>query len=159
MLTRGSALPENPTATWVVSVALRRVDGAVLMQRRRLDRAHGGLWEFPGGKVEPGESAEEACVRELAEELGVEIDTAVLDVVGFASDPARRLVILLYTAARWRGEPRCLDGEEIGWFAPGDLARLAMPPLDYPLARALCLHISGLPSSGAGPKGASPARP
>ena len=141
------ALPENPTVIWVAAVALVRNDGRVLMQRRRRDRAHGGLWEFPGGKIERGESPEFACQREIAEELGLWLKPAALRPVGFASAAQLRqpglqpLVILLYSCRLWRGEPRCLDDEEIDWFAPQALAGLAMPPLDYPLAVALQLHI------------------
>lgn len=127
----------------VVAVALIGADGRVLMQRRRLGRAHGGLWEFPGGKIEPGETAEGAAAREIAEELGLVIRAESLRPVGFASEPAprddgqRAPLILLFRCADWAGEPLCLDAEEIAWVAPEALAALAMPPLDYPLARAL----------------------
>lgn len=132
-----------PTITIVVAVALIRNDGCVLMQRRPIAKAHGGLWEFPGGKVEPGESLESALSREIREELGIELEPVGLAPLTFASDPRHPqtpredIVILLYTCRHWEGEPRCLDAEEIGWFAPDALADLAMPPLDYPLARAL----------------------
>ena len=127
----------------VVAVALIGSDGRVLMQQRRFKAMHGGLWEFPGGKVEPSESPESALLREIDEELGIRIDSQSLIATAFASDPALppapRVphVILLYTCRRWDGEPRCLDGEQIAWVQPGDLAGLAMPPLDYPLARQL----------------------
>ena len=136
-------MTRNPTVILVVAVALVGRDGRVLMQRRRLGAAHGGLWEFPGGKVEPGETPEAAAAREIAEELGVELPAAALEPVGFATDPAQPPqprqphLILLYACRSWQGAPRCLDGEEIGWFAPKALAGLAMPPLDYPLAQSL----------------------
>lgn len=138
----------GPNIVWVVAVALVAPDRRVLMQRRRLDRAHGGLWEFPGGKIEAGEAPEAAAAREMFEELGVDLDPAALQAVSFASDsataptpgspsPRAPHVILLYACRRWQGEPTCLDAEQIGWFAPDQLEQLAMPPLDYPLARAL----------------------
>lgn len=113
------------------------------MQRRRLESAHGGLWEFPGGKIEAGESPETALLREIEEELAVALDPASLEPLTFASDPAlppaprAPHVILLYTCWRWTGAPRAEEGAAIDWFAPADIPGLAMPPLDYPLARAL----------------------
>ena len=127
----------------VVAAALVRPDGCVLLHRRALEAVHGGLWEFPGGKVSDGETAEFALVRELDEELGILVDERELEPAGFASGltegetQARALVILLYTCTQWHGEPRCIEGAEIGWFEPGTIDALAMPPLDYPLARQL----------------------
>ena len=127
----------------VTAVALRAENGRILMQRRRQDRIHGGLWEFPGGKVEPGESPEVAIIREIDEELGIALDEMELSPLAFASGPAdppvseNPLVILLYTCRKWHGEPECRDGEEIRWFLPEELSSLDMPPLDRPLARAL----------------------
>ncbi len=131
------------TLILVVAVALIRSDGRVLMQRRREDTMHGGLWEFPGGKVKARETAEQALIREVREELALALDPAGIAPFAFVSDPAlppaprEPYVILLYTCRSWQGEPRCLAGEELGWFAPGDLTGLAMPPLDVPLAMAL----------------------
>lgn len=127
----------------VVAAALIDDQGRVLMQRRRHGSAHGGLWEFPGGKIEPGESPESALLREIDEELAIALDPQSLAPLTFASDPALPSapraphVILLYTCRRWHGEPEARAGEEIAWFAPEALADLAMPPLDYPLAEAV----------------------
>ena len=124
-------------------MALIDGDGRVLMQRRRLGSEHGGLWEFPGGKVEAGETPQIAALREIEEELGVRLDPAGLAPLTFAADslpaeaPRRSYVILLYTCRTWRGDLECRDGEELRWFAAGALARLEMPPLDYPLAKAV----------------------
>ena len=130
-------LKKNPTMIPVVAVALVAQSGQVLMQQRRLGGAHGGLWEFPGGKVEPDETPADALIREIAEELGIALDSAALTPLTFATDPGQPHVILLYTCQCWSGEPQCLEGEAIGWFAPDALLQLAMPPLDSPLARAV----------------------
>lgn len=129
----------------VVAVALIGEGGRILMQQRRFAAEHGGLWEFPGGKVEPGETPEHAAARELAEELGVAIDPVALRPVGFASGEStgkggapRPLVILLYACAEWQGTPQAFDAQAIAWHAPQSLSGLQMPPLDYPLAEALC---------------------
>lgn len=127
----------NPTVIAVVAAALVSADGLVLMHRRRLGSQYGGLWEFPGGKVESGESNHLALVREISEELGVALDAAAIADVAQAGDAESGIVIDLYIARAWIGEPRCLDGEEIAWFRPEELTGLAMPPLDVPLAEAL----------------------
>lgn len=149
-LTRLGKLENLSTQTVVSAVALIDHAGFVLMQRRKASGEHGGLWEFPGGKVEPGESHEGAAVREMAEELGVGLLATNLNFIAEASnhelgdDPAmpgqpRKLVIALYSSREWAGTASPLDAEELGWFRPDQLAQLDMPPLDYPLARALCL--------------------
>jgi 8-oxo-dGTP diphosphatase len=134
----------------VVAVALMRTDGRILMQQRNFSSEHGGLWEFPGGKVEPGETPENAGVRELEEELAVRIDPAALAPVSFASGwtaqgraPRRPLVILLYACDAWEGTPHAREAEAIAWHAPAAIGDLRMPPLDYPLADALCGFLAG----------------
>lgn len=92
--------------------------------------------------MEPGESPEGAAIRELEEELALELDAASLEPVGFASGGAgagaRSLVILLYACREWRGQPLPHEAEALDWYMPEAIAALAMPPLDYPLANALC---------------------
>jgi 8-oxo-dGTP diphosphatase len=127
-------LPNFPTWLWVVAAALVRADGKLLLHRRPREKRHGGLWEFPGGKVEAGETPALALARELAEELGLELDTATLEPVAFAESPAEpgfpAIVILLYKVGRWRGEPHSHEGGEWGWFSPAEANALPKPPLD-----------------------------
>lgn len=138
-----SVLAKVPTYCVVVAGALVRPDGKILMHRRKLGSAHGGLWEFPGGKLEPEESLKSALIRELSEELGIVIAEDSLSPAGFAaedppSDLARMPIgIHLYTCRSWSGEVQCLEGEAIGWFDHREIAGLAMPPLDVPLAEQL----------------------
>jgi 8-oxo-dGTP diphosphatase len=124
----------------VVAVALCRKQGdktQVLMQQRPPSRQHGGLWEFPGGKIDPGESAAAAALRELAEELGVTLDPTTLAPISFAQGPQGGVLILLYACWRWTGEPQLLDAAAMQWVDLDAIPALAMPPLDYPLAHAL----------------------
>lgn len=130
-------MKKNSTAVLVVCLALLDGKGRVLMQQRREQAQHGGLWEFPGGKVEPGETLENALIREIEEELGIALDAGSLNARSFASSGAEPVVLLLYTSREWSGEPRCLDAQAIGWFTAGELAQLPMPPLDVPLAAVL----------------------
>lgn len=130
-------MEEIPTMIPVVAVALMDAWGRVLMQRRRLGAAHGGLWEFPGGKIESGESPMDAAIRELAEELGIDLRADDLAPLTFAALPGEACVILFYMCRNWSGEPRCLVADELRWVAAAKLAELPMPPLDVPLAAAL----------------------
>lgn len=131
----------QPTALLVVALALIDGLGRVLMQRRPDERAHGGLWEFPGGKLEPGEGPGGALVREIAEELAIIVREADLTPLTFAAsasaDGARPVVLLLYTCSSWQGDPAPEPGAELRWLHPEAMAALPMPPLDVPLAAAL----------------------
>jgi 8-oxo-dGTP diphosphatase len=134
-------VPNFPTDIQVVAAALIDPAGRVLMQQRKPGGPIGGLWEFPGGKVEPGETLQSALAREIAEELGVAVDPADLTAVGTAREPGNPHVITLYTCRRWTGEPQCLCEAAIAWYEPAVLFSLPMPPLDVPLARDLISSI------------------
>jgi 8-oxo-dGTP diphosphatase len=123
----------------VVAAALIDAQGRVLVQQRPAGKQHAGLWEFPGGKIEPGETPPAALVRELAEELGIRVDPAALTALTFASEPAgeRQLILLLYRVAQWQGEPRALEAAALRWVTPAALRTLPMPPADTPLVAVL----------------------
>ncbi len=131
-------LQKIPTMT-VVAAALIDAGGRVLLQKRSAGRALGGLWEFPGGKVESGELPEAALVRELEEELGIAIESAALQPACFASAPAgeRHMILLLYLCRAWTGEPRPLDAEALKWARPDEMIAAEMPPADQPLIALL----------------------
>ena len=131
-------MQEIPTMT-VVAAALAEGDGRVLLQQRAPGKAMAGLWEFPGGKVDEGELPEEALVRELREELGIEVALADLSPACFASAPLGEchMILLLYLCRRWQGVPRPLDATALRWEQPAAMRALAMPPADEPLIALL----------------------
>ena len=134
-------MENNPTWTPVVALALQGSDGRWLMHRRPEGKHHAGLWEFPGGKVETGENPPSALVREICEELGIDIDPRALEPAGFAQEPADAcpapIVILLYTCSQWQGEAQALEGGAVGWFTADEVRLLAKPPLDVALTGTL----------------------
>ena len=132
-------MKKSPTLLLVVAAALVAGDGRVLLQRRAEGRAMAGLWEFPGGKIESGETPEAALARELAEELGIRVDEAALAPATFASaaNGERQMLLLLYLCREWSGEPRALDAAELDWVTPLQMRRLPMPPADVPLVEWL----------------------
>jgi 8-oxo-dGTP diphosphatase len=125
----------DSTLLLVVAVALIDGEGRVLVQQRPEGKPMAGLWEFPGGKVEPGELPEAALIREIEEELGVGLGRDALTPALFASEGlgARHLLLLLYLARDWEGEPEARHASALQWLAPGALRGLAMPPADVPL--------------------------
>ncbi|MXO85107.1 NUDIX domain-containing protein [Altererythrobacter aurantiacus] len=112
-----------------------------MMQRRPLSKEHGGLWEFPGGKVEPGETPRTALVREIAEELGIRIQAKDLRAFAFGDSDDREdggtIVVMLYSCDQWEGEPRSLEGGQIAWVPASRFRDLDMPPIDAELSRRL----------------------
>jgi 8-oxo-dGTP diphosphatase len=123
----------------IVVAAALVANGRVLVQQRPAGRAHAGLWEFPGGKLEPGEAARAALRRELAEELAITVDEDALTPLGFATDEggARSLVMLLYVCRSWSGAPQLLDAAALRWVDAESLRALAMPPVDLDLLDAV----------------------
>jgi 8-oxo-dGTP diphosphatase len=123
----------------VAAVAMVDVDGRVLLAQRPEGKAMAGLWEFPGGKVDQGETPEAAVVRELAEELGVDITESCLAPFTFAShrDAEAHLLMPLYLCRVWRGTPSPLEGQALRWLRPRAMAALPMPPADAPLVAML----------------------
>lgn len=119
----------------VVAAALIDADGRVLVQQRPPGKPMAGLWEFPGGKIDFGETPEAALRRELAEELGIAIDESCLAPAVFASEAMadRHLLLLLYVLRKWPGSPEARHASAIKWLRPVELHRLDMPPADRPL--------------------------
>ena len=123
----------------VATVAMIDPDGRVLLARRPEGKSMAGLWEFPGGKVEAGETPEAALDRELREELGVEICVPCLAPLSFASHAYDdfHLLMPLYSLRKWDGIARPREGQELAWVRPERLRDYAMPPADAPLVAAL----------------------
>jgi len=128
----------NPTFLPVVAVALGCADGRLLLQRRLAGKHHGGLWEFPGGKVEGGETPRAALVREIAEELDIVLECDDLRPSLLEEEGGEMpVVLMLYTCARWSGDVRACQGQQWGWFRPDEAASLALAPMDRRLLARL----------------------
>ena len=124
---------------FVSAAALIDADGRVLLAQRPKGKAMAGLWEFPGGKIETGETPEEALIRELQEELGISTVTSCLAPLAFASHdyPDNHLILLLYACRRWQGEPVHQEGGQVTWVRAARLRDYPMPPADLPLISML----------------------
>jgi 8-oxo-dGTP diphosphatase len=123
----------------VAACALVDTDTRVLLARRPEGKKMAGLWEFPGGKLLPGETPEAALIRELREELGIEVTGACLAPFAFASHPypTFHLLMPLYLCRRWRGTPQPREGQTLAWVRPEKLTEYPMPPADRPLVPLL----------------------
>ena len=132
------AEPDLPILT-VVAVALVDVDGRVLLAQRPPGKPMAGLWEFPGGKIHVGESPEAALIRELKEELDIDVTQACLAPFTFASHRYEtfHLLMPLYVCRRWNGTLRPLEGQVLAWVRPAKLGDYPMPPADRPLVAML----------------------
>lgn len=129
----------------VVAVALVDADGRVLIAKRPEGKQLGGLWEFPGGKVDPGERPERALIRELEEELGIAVEEACLAPLTFASFPYPdfHLLMPLYICRRWTGFVTAREHQALKWVRPKELRAYPMPPADAPLIPALIDLLGG----------------
>lgn len=123
----------------VAAAALIDRDGRVLLAQRPEGRSMAGLWEFPGGKVEPGETPEAALIRELREELGIDTWASCLAPLTFASHAYEEFHLLmpLFACRKWEGVPRAAEGQRLAWVRPERLADHPMPPADRPLVPIL----------------------
>ena len=119
----------------VSAVALIDRDGRVLLAQRPEGKSMAGLWEFPGGKVEPDETPEAALIRELHEELGIETWRSCLAPLTFASHgyPDFHLLMPLFACRKWEGVPQSREGQALKWVHARDLRDYPMPPADIPL--------------------------
>lgn len=132
------AAPTKPILL-VTAVALIDVDGRVLLAQRPADKPMGGLWEFPGGKIEPGETPESALIRELTEELAIDTAESCLAPLTFASHSYEtfHLIMTLFVCRKWKGQPQPVEGGQLRWVRPNALRDYPMPPADIPLIPVL----------------------
>jgi 8-oxo-dGTP diphosphatase len=124
-----------PNLLLVAACALIDADGRVLIAQRPEGKALAGLWEFPGGKIEPGETPEDTVIRELAEELSVVVTKPCLAPLTFASHNYLEFHLLmpLFVCRRWQGTPVPCEGQQVKWVKPARLRDFPMPPADAPL--------------------------
>ncbi len=138
-MTETQTKPKNLRLILVAACALVDSDGRVLLAQRPEGKTLAGLWEFPGGKLEPGERPEEALIRELAEELGIDVKSACLAPLTFASHGYEEFHLLmpLYVCRRWSGQIQPREGQKLAWVKPNRMRDYPMPPADLPLIAPL----------------------
>ncbi|HVC50998.1 MAG TPA: (deoxy)nucleoside triphosphate pyrophosphohydrolase [Stellaceae bacterium] len=132
-------MTESRLIVLVAAVALIDVDGRVLLAQRPEGKHLAGLWEFPGGKVQPDETPEAALIRELDEELGIDVTANCLAPFTFASHAYEtfHLLMPLYVCRRWKGIAIAREGQRLKWIRSAQLADYPMPPADKPLVAQL----------------------
>jgi len=123
----------------VSAVALVDIDGRVLLAQRPEGKSMAGLWEFPGGKIEPNETPEAALIRELQEELGIDTWASCLAPLTFASHSYDdfHLMMPLFACRKWEGTPRAREGQTLKWVKPNEMSQYPMPAADIPLVAML----------------------
>lgn len=136
---RVTAAPNAVPIVLVAAVALFDVDGRILIAQRPAGKSMAGLWEFPGGKVDPGETPEAALIRELKEELDIDTVESCLAPFTFASHTYDdfHLLMPLYVCRKWQGRVSPMEGQQIKWVMPRKLSDYPMPPADKPLLAML----------------------
>src|SRR5215472_11772834 len=134
-----TAADASPPIVLVAAVALVDTDGRVLVAQRPAGKSMAGLWEFPGGKVDAGETPEVALIRELAEELGIDVTASCLAPFTFASHGYAdfHLLMPLYVWRKWSGIVTPREGQRLSWVRPARLDDFPMPPADKPLVAML----------------------
>ena len=132
-------MSEQKKLLLVAACALIDADGRVLIAQRPEGKQLAGLWEFPGGKVQDGETPEAALIRELHEELGIDVSESCLAPFTFASHRYEtfHLLMPLFACRVWQGNPTPLEGQELAWVKPARLRDYPMPPADIPLVALL----------------------
>ena len=130
---------------YVAAAALINQDGLILLAQRPPGKAMAGLWEFPGGKIEPDETPEAALIRELREELAIEVSENDVEPITFASHTYQsfHLFMPLFSVRHWIGTPHPSEGQKLAWVAPQDLHSYPAPEADIPLFDVLALKAEG----------------
>ena len=129
--------PKEPKLVEVSAAVLQKPDNSFLLAQRPKDKIWAGYWEFPGGKLEPGETAHHALIRELHEELGIEVETAYPWITRIFTYPHATVRLNFFRVTQWRGEPHPHEGQQFAWQVPGSTAVSPILPANAPVLRAL----------------------